>query len=238
MKRLLQQLARQLGYRVERLYGPDITPEQRHMIERVRPWTTTGDDAILALIEATRYVEASRLSGAYVECGVWRGGSLLAIASELRRLGVNDRDLYGFDTFTGMTAPTSADVRYDGRSATDPASMNLYDAPSPEQVAALVTTSGYHSAHVHMVAGPVEETLPAQAPDQIALLRLDTDWHASTLHELTMLYPRLARGGVLIVDDYGHWKGARQAVDEYFATIDRAPLLMRVDYSVRICVKP
>ncbi len=49
-----------------------------------------------------------------------------------------------------------------------------------------------------------------------ALLRLDTDWYESTRHELAELYPRLERGGVLLIDDYGHFAGARKAVDEYF----------------------
>src|SRR5436309_1043008 len=89
---------------------------------------------------------------------------------------------------------------------------------------------------VHMVAGPVEETLPDHAPGQLALLRLDTDWYESTRQELEHLYPRLAHGGVLIVDDYGHWAGARRAVDEYFAR--EAPLLLsRIDYTARIAIK-
>ena len=86
--------------------------------------------------------------------------------------------------------------------------------------------------------GKVEDTVPAQAPESIALLRLDTDWYASTRHELQHLYPRLATGGVLIVDDYGHWQGCRQAVDEYFASDPARPLLARIDYTGRMAVKP
>jgi hypothetical protein len=74
-------------------------------------------------------------------------------------------------------------------------------------------------------------------PDAIALLRLDTDWHASTHHELRHLFPRLVKGGVLIIDDYGHWRGARQAVDEYFAASEVKILLNRVDYTGRIGVR-
>ena len=86
--------------------------------------------------------------------------------------------------------------------------------------------------------GRVEDTIPDQAPARIALLRLDTDWYESTRHELEQLWPRLAPGGVLIVDDYGHWQGARQAVDEYFAA-HRVPMLLnRIDYTGRIGVKP
>ena len=80
--------------------------------------------------------------------------------------------------------------------------------------------------------------MPAEAPEEIALLRLDTDWYSSTKHELEHLYPRLAPGGVLILDDYGHWQGARRAVDEYFADNRITLLLNRVDGTARIAVKP
>ena len=102
----------------------------------------------------------------------------------------------------------------------------------------LLRSTGYPSERVHVVRGAVEETLPGHAPDRLALLRLDTDWYESTRHELQELYPRLATGGVLIVDDYGHWEGARRAVDEYFAGAGPAPLLQRIDYTGRMAVKP
>jgi elongation factor P hydroxylase len=91
---------------------------------------------------------------------------------------------------------------------------------------------------VHLVQGLVEETLPAQAPESIALLRLDTDWYKSTLHELEHLYPRLVRGGVLLIDDFGYWQGARQATEEYFARHPPAPLLVAVDQTGRVGVRP
>jgi len=88
-----------------------------------------------------------------------------------------------------------------------------------------------------LVAGAVEDTLPDRAPMEIALLRLDTDWYASTKHELETLYPRLVSGGVLMLDDYGHWTGCRKAVDEYFAANAPAPLLNRIDYTARVATK-
>ena len=75
------------------------------------------------------------------------------------------------------------------------------------------------------------------APRKIALLRLDTDWYESTKHELVHLFPRLSTGGVLIVDDYGHWAGARRAVDEYVSEHGIVMLLTRIDYTGRIGVK-
>jgi hypothetical protein len=100
-----------------------------------------------------------------------------------------------------------------------------------------VVSTGYPPNLFHFAKGRVEETLPAQAPDQLALVRLDTDWYESTRHELVHLYPRLAPGGVLIIDDYGHWDGVKRAVDEYFSAQAEPLLLSRIDYAARVAVK-
>jgi O-methyltransferase len=97
--------------------------------------------------------------------------------------------------------------------------------------------TGYPADRVHLVAGRVEDTIPGARPEQIAVLRLDTDWYASTRHELRHLWPALVPGGVCIIDDYGHWAGARKAVDEYFAEIGVEVLMHRVDYTARLVVK-
>lgn len=238
MKYAVQRLANRLGYRVTQLHGRDLTPELREAIRAARPHTTTQNEAIVTLHDAVGHVVRAGIPGSFVECGVWKGGSLLVVARALVGFGVTDRDLFGFDTFTGMPAPTGNDVRYDGKRGADPSAMNLHVAPSPDEVRRLVLASGYPSERLHLVPGRVEDTIPDAAPGTIALLRLDTDWYESTRHELEHLYPRLSSGGILIIDDYGHWQGARQATDEYLARLDRPPFLARVDYTVRIAVKP
>jgi hypothetical protein len=95
----------------------------------------------------------------------------------------------------------------------------------------------YPKERVHFHKGLVEETIPHEAPDQIAILRLDTDWYESTKHELEHLYPRLVSGGVLLIDDYGWWKGAREAVHEFLEESGERLLLLRMA-SGRIAVKP
>jgi hypothetical protein len=105
-------------------------------------------------------------------------------------------------------------------------------------VQANLRSTGYPPERIHYVVGKVEDTLPQAAPERIAILRLDTDWYESTRHELEHLYPRLTAGGVLIIDDYGHWAGARRAVDEFLARTESAILLNRIDYTGRIGVKP
>ena len=86
--------------------------------------------------------------------------------------------------------------------------------------------------------GDVADTLAdaSTLPEKISLLRLDTDWYESTKIELETLYPRLAKRGILIIDDYGQWAGQKQAVDEFFAA--NSPLLIPVDFGCRIAIKP
>ena len=170
---------------------------------------------------------------------------MMAAALTLQRLGACDRDLYLFDTFTGMPEPGAEDAAspYDGYSPQTrwrrhAGRGRAWAGASPERVRGNLEETGYPPDRVHLVPGMVEDTLPAAAPDRIALLRLDTDWYSSTRHELEHLYPRLAEGGVLIVDDYGHYEGARRAVDEYFAVRGEAVLLHRIDYTGRLVVKP
>ena len=92
--------------------------------------------------------------------------------------------------------------------------------------------------NINLIEGKVEETLlnEKNLPNKISILRLDTDWYASTKIELEILYPRLMSGGFLIIDDYGHFKGCKKAVDEYFK--DNMPYLHYVDYTCRLIIKP
>ncbi len=200
----------------------------------------TTPERIYALIQAVRYVSANQIPGAIVECGVWKGGSMAAAARTLLEAGDCSRDLYLYDTFRGMTAPTELDVEYSGKTAVEViAKDSAYLCVAPlETVRGVMNSTGYPMDRIHYVEGEVEETIPGNAPECISLLRLDTDWYGSTKHELTHLFPRLSRRGVIIIDDYGHWEGSRKACDEYFS-LGRIPILLnRIDCSGRIGLKP
>jgi O-methyltransferase len=221
----------------------DFDETDAELCRRIAPYTMTTPPRIYALARAVEYIGSRQIPGALVECGVWRGGSMMAVALTLLRLGVTDRDLYLFDTFAGMTEPGEQDVKHTGERAVDVLAGSSRDShdwavASLDEVREAVSTVGYPEERIHFVQGPVEETLPENAPGEIALLRLDTDWYSSTKHALVHLYPRLSRGGVLIVDDYAYWQGARQAVDEYVRENDLAVLLNRIDYTARIAVRP
>jgi hypothetical protein len=202
----------------------------------------TENEKLFSLIVATRYVLDHGIAGEIVECGVWRGGSMQAVARTLMGRGVTDRQLHLFDTFDGMPEPDDADRRYDGKPAVElleraEKTANIWAIASLEDVQAGMAETGYPGERIHFHPGLVEDTIPAEAPDGIAILRLDTDWYSSTKHELEHLYDRVPSGGVLIMDDYGFWQGARQATDEF---LDRRgeQLLLVPMASGRIAVKP
>jgi len=223
-----------------------MSPADAEIIERALPYTMTGHARLAALVDGVRYCIRREIPGGFAECGVWRGGSVLAMILTLQELGVCDRDVYLYDTFEGMTAPTEADTspmhppaletwhETDGRPYQELFDPEAFNEGSVREV---VLSTAYPAERVHFVRGPVEQTLPDRAPERLALLRLDTDWYESTRHELVHLYPTLQDGGVLIIDDYGHWEGARRAVDEYFAEAALPLLLNRIDYTGRIAVK-
>jgi len=208
----------------------------------VAPYTMTSRERVYALRAAARYVAKNQIPGDIVECGVWKGGSMMVVARTLLELRDTSRTLHLFDTFEGMPPPTETDVDFAGLSAQLRLSRSAKDdnvwAVAPlEGVKSAVLGVGYDASKIRFVKGPVEETIPREAPERIALLRLDTDWYESTRHELVHLFPRLSPGGVIIIDDYGHWKGARKATDEYLGEHGIPLLLNRIDYTGRIGVK-
>lgn len=222
----------------------DISETDNHILRTVRAYTMTSPERLFAVLQAVRYVGSANLSGAIVECGVWRGGVMMAVAKTLLTLGMTDWDLYLFDTFEGMPQPTQIDRDFRNRPAqrrfeATKQSLDSSDwcAASIDDVRDNMLSTQYPQERIHLVPGRVENTIPVNAPDKISLLRLDTDWFESTWHELVYLYPRLVVGGVLIIDDYGHWQGARRAVDDYFSKHNIPILLNRTDYTGRIAIK-
>jgi O-methyltransferase len=226
--------------------NPDITDTEWEIYSSVNRYTMLSVEGILANIRAVDHILRSRIAGDIVECGVWRGGSSMSMALALNHGHDASRSLWMYDTYAGMTNATVNDVDHKGDGAAgllararqdkDPEDNWVVAYAGLEQVKSNMASTGHPLDRIRFIKGPVEETVPREAPEAIAILRLDTDWYESTLHELIHLYPRLSPGGILIIDDYGHWQGARKAVDEYFK---QAPLFLnRIDYSARLGVKP
>jgi O-methyltransferase len=219
----------------------DLSKAEREIVNAVKPFTLTSTERIAALLNAVAYISSRSVEGNIVECGVWRGGSMMATALALLRQGDTKRELYLYDTFEGMPPPTEVDKLTDGKTA-----ANLLAREKPgtgvwcyaglEEVERNLISTGYPREKMHFIKGKVEETLPERLPGNIALLRLDTDWYESTKQELNYLFPLLDAKGVLILDDYGSWQGARAAVDEYFHEHKLKVYLHRIDATGRILV--
>jgi O-methyltransferase len=263
VKSMLRRIVNSFGYDVVRRPSPesssngdglpeyaipiDFSDRDRQLFNFVRPYTMTSPERVYALAQAARYVVEHKIPGDVVECGVWRGGSMMVVARVFLQFRAV-RDLYLFDTFEGMTAPTENDAQilFGGKRAAEllakakkEVSTSLWCCSPIDEVQQNISRTGYDIDKVHFVKGRVEDTIPAHAPHLISVLRLDTDWYESTRHELAHLFPRLSPGGVLIIDDYGWWKGARQATDEYLEQHRLRLLLHRIDSTGgRIAVKP
>lgn len=199
----------------------------------VTPFSKCSKARLRNTWDALRHVDHVGITGAFVECGVWRGGSVM-----VARFASPHRKCWLFDTFEGMTPPGPQDAKMNGNK---PTHKSEWMACSAGEVRDNLDAVGVYDADLcRFVKGDVCDTLPElmvanELPERIAVLRLDTDFYASTKAELYHLYPRLAVGGILIIDDYGHWDGARKAVREYLGK--KARHLKPVDYTGAWMVK-
>lgn len=244
LQKLISHLRRpQFSASQELALPADMEQDAKDAIKKVMKFTMTSVERLYALRKSVEYIVKNEIPGDFVECGVWRGGSSMMAAMTFKEMK-SLRDLHLFDTFEGMTAPTINDVSITGQTAeaqlkteskADPTSV--WCVASLDEVKANLASTGYPKDLVHFHKGMVESTIPQNSPSQISILRLDTDWYESTRHELEHLYSRLSVGGVLIIDDYGHWQGARKATDEFFLSKASPILLNRVDYTGRIGIK-
>lgn len=184
--------------------------------------------------KSIEYVVKAKIPGAIAECGVWQGGSMMLAAYALKHFGDETRQIQLFDTFEGLPEPDpDIDVDSLGFNAESQWKPGWAEA-SLEQVQANMAKTDYEN--VCYIKGKVEKTLPDDPTEQYALVRLDTDWYASTKVELETLWPKLAPGGLLLVDDFGQWLGVRKAVEEFFE--DKMVFMMRSDYTGRVIQKP
>lgn len=194
--------------------------KKEDFISLVSPYTMTSLERISELYNSLEYIRLNNIDGDLVECGVWKGGNILGIIEYLYYYQITNKKVWLFDTFKGMTPPENIDIDLTGNNASDIMHISIVKAYSPlEEVKSNLSFSNFPQEKIIFVQGDVSETLldKKNIPNKISLLRLDTDWYKSTKDELVYLYPKLVNKGVLIIDDYGHWKGSKQATDEYFS---------------------
>jgi O-methyltransferase len=250
MKKIIKKLLHKAGYSISKIkINPYPIDYNKYFIDEyksIEPYTMTSIDRIYALKTAIEYTVNNNIEGSYVECGVWKGGSCMLIAKTLIDNQRIDKEIWLYDTFEGMTNPTDEDIEVETNlkgmellknidRTTD--KLNMWAYAPKDLVIQNMDSTGFPGKNIKYIEGKVEDTLSKSKPKSIALLRLDTDWYESTKIELEILYPLLVDGGILIIDDYGHFKGAKKAVDEYFRSINEKPLMHRIDYSGRMIVK-
>lgn len=202
----------------------DVDQPTLDTVTTVRIYTRTTRAQVIALCDAVRYLTASAIRGDLVECGVWRGGSMLAAARTLLEAADRSRALWMYDTFSGI---------WDDAVRGGDAGANAVSLPAVQRT---IAKAGYPEAHLHYIVGPLTETIPNSVPERIALLRIGNDRYEPARHALEHLVPRMAAGAVLIVDDYGQSRGVRRAVEEYLETTGTPLLLHRIDEAARIGV--
>lgn len=205
--------------------------------DRVHEYTMTSVERLYDLYKSVEYVVRAGIPGDIIECGVWRGGSMMLVAHTLIAMGDTGRNLLLYDTFEGLPYPESEnDVDLIGNHAAERWREGWIKV-SIGDVSQNLLTTGYPRDRMAFIKGMVEDTLPFIRDEtwKAAIVRLDTDWEASTRVELALLWPKLSTGGIMIIDDYGHWRGARVATDAFFA--DEPVMMHRVDYSCRTVQK-
>lgn len=247
MKNVIKNLIKNSGNKLVEISSDDLPSKTdddfKFIYNRCKDYTMTSQQRMYSLYIAMGYVIKYKIPGDIVECGVWKGGSSMLAALTMLSMKNTAKYIYLYDTYLGMSEPTKEDISdFEGDplktwESNKKGDLNRWCYSPIEEVKENMLSTGYPQDKLIFVKGKVEETIPKNIPQKISLLRLDTDWYESTYHELIHLFPRLSEGGVLIIDDYGHWKGSRKAVDEYLKNNNIKLLLNPIDYTGRIAIK-
>ena len=217
----------------------DIDDWKREIVVTCSPFTATHQEAMLQLIANIEHVISNDIPGDFVETGVFMGGSCMIIAEVLKQLEVNDRAIWMYDTYEGVPQPNDIETDPDGTLLNTwwKENAQLEGQASSWCNSSLTTVQAHmekvnYSGDVHFVKGLVEDTIPQQGPNTIALLRIDVDLEYPTRHVLDHFYPRLSLGGHVIFDDYGMFPSVKHTVDDYFYQNKSKIYLDRVDSTV------
>ncbi|MBX9783545.1 MAG: TylF/MycF family methyltransferase [Chitinophagaceae bacterium] len=227
-------------------------------IQTVRNNTMLPYEQLVSLYEQIVYCEKNKIPGSLVECGVWKGGASGLMALANKQFGDRPRPLYLFDAFDDICEP---DSRYDDEqlvkeikkiTSSDKNEFKgelkpltgIYDkwgghGTLNESKILLEEKIKYPGHQLFYVKGWFQDTVPVWKDqiDEIAVLRLDGDWYESTKVCMEGLYPKLVKGGICIIDDYGYNKGCSKAVHEYLDAHNEHPLMCKIDY-LRYWIKP
>lgn len=258
MKRIVRSALGYAGYRLVRIdqlshtAGAPEDAEVQAAIDAVRPFTMVSKSGLMSLWDQVRYCEARQLPGVFIECGVWKGGACALMALANLRHATSRRHIHLFDAFSEICQPDPAvdgeralrEVeqwagiprgRITGALRSMPGFYNHKGGPGElEQVRRLLERDiGYPPEYLHYHVGWFQDTLPQVEAeiDDVALLRLDGDYYASTHICLEHLAQKVVPGGFTVFDDYGAYEGCRRAVDNFLSATAQG-YLHRVDQNI------
>ena len=251
----LNSISKKFGYKFIKLESKNwfddfvgLSDFEKKTLEISSKYSMTGFESLFFLIKALKQIELDNVEGDFVECGVWRGGNLILFQKMIEKLNLNNRKIFAYDTFSGMNQPGQSDFNINNESANDimnllkkkrvdPKKNIIFAKCDLESVKKNYEMNTEKNSNLICIKGEVEKTLKVEEnlPSKISLLRLDTDWYQSTKIELEVLFPLLSNNGILIIDDYGYWKGSKKAVDEYFK--DKNINLFKINFSSRYLFK-
>ncbi len=224
-------------------YIIDIEDDFKLIWNKVSDFTMISIERGYSVFKSIEYIVSNNIKGDIAECGVWKGGTCMLAALSLIYFGIRDKKIYMYDTFKGMPEPSENDcIAASGENMKKRWKTSIENngnsmwASSLSEVKNNMKKTDYPEENLIYIKGDVCKTLKKNKANKLSMLRLDTDWYESTKAELELLYPLLSEKGVLIIDDYGHFTGARKAVDEYFLNKNKL-LLNRIDYTGRTAVK-
>jgi O-methyltransferase len=231
----LREVYRRFRFGKAAVFRDFSNPKKLWLFFRVLPYTMVSYAALANVYELAQQTEKEKLEGAFVECGVWKGGA----AGVMARAAQRDRQIWLFDSFEGLPEPGEKDgaraVEYSGaKSSGKLVPIDKCVGPLEDVQKLLFMILQVEKENVHLEQGWFQDTLPRarQKMGQIALLRLDADWYESTKFALEQLYENVVPGGYIIFDDYGCWEGCKKAVDEFFQKSNIPLKLTQVDHDV------
>jgi O-methyltransferase len=205
------------------LHGAELRQRSAGMDWPLHGLTMVGLERLDDLQACVESIVADGVDGDVIEAGSWRGGASLLMRATLDCLG-DARTVWVADSFQGFPAGDEADSEAARLSDVD------FLAVAVDEVRATFARLGLDRG-VELVPGFFEETLPGLAARRWALVRLDADTYAPTRLALETLYPGLAAGGYLVVDDYGAFQGCRRAVDEFREVNGITAPIERIDFA-------
>lgn len=238
--------------------GYYLEEEANENVLKVRAYTMLPYVRLVTLYQQAVHCEKAGIQGSFVECGVWKGGAVALMALANMNHGKGPRHIHLFDAFDDICEP---DANIDGERALGDARRytgidsrmsgtlkpvkGFYDAfgghgELGENKRLLENVINYNPDYLHYHKGWFQDTLPEDSSQitDIAILRLDADWYASTKVCLDYLYDKVVSGGFIIVDDYGYYEGCKKAVDAFIQGIKTRVFLNQVDHGCIYWIKP